>query len=122
MPSPLDSSRRGFFKTLGLTGAGILMAREVLFAKDKSADENDEPEPSKNLAAKGEVPRRQFGRHKDVAVSALALGGHTFATASTRGEAIRIVQEAIDNGITFMDNAWEYHDGKSEELMGEGAA
>jgi aryl-alcohol dehydrogenase-like predicted oxidoreductase len=34
-------------------------------------------------------------------------------------EAIRLVQEAIDAGITFLDNAWEYHDGRSEELMGK---
>jgi uncharacterized protein len=33
-------------------------------------------------------------------------------------EAIRLTQEAVDAGITFMDNAWEYHNGRSEELMG----
>jgi aryl-alcohol dehydrogenase-like predicted oxidoreductase len=37
-------------------------------------------------------------------------------------EAIRIVQEAVDSGMTFLDNAWEYHDGKSEELMGKALA
>jgi len=38
----------------------------------------------------------------------------------TKREAIRIVQEAFDKGITFMDNAWEYHDGLSEQIMGQG--
>lgn len=74
--------------------------------------------PSENLAPKGEVPRRKFGR-TDVVVSAMALGGFTFATAKTKSESIRIVHEAIDNGITFMDNAWDYNDGYSEKLMGE---
>jgi aryl-alcohol dehydrogenase-like predicted oxidoreductase len=38
--------------------------------------------------------------------------------AKSEREAARIVNEAIDAGVTFMDNAWEYHDGKSEEWMG----
>jgi aryl-alcohol dehydrogenase-like predicted oxidoreductase len=74
--------------------------------------------PPENLAARGEIPRRKFG-HTDVVVSALAVGGHTFATAKSKRESMQIVHEAIDNGITFMDNAWDYHDGRSEELMGE---
>ena len=74
--------------------------------------------PSENLAPKGEVPRRKFGT-TDVVVSAMALGGATFAHAPTKGESIRIVHEAVDNGITFMDNAWDYNEGRSERLMGE---
>ncbi|MFN0067719.1 MAG: aldo/keto reductase [Limisphaerales bacterium] len=77
----------------------------------------DQPPPD-NLAGTGEVPRRKFGR-TEVVVSALGLGGSTFAKAATKKEAIQIVQEAVDGGITFMDNAWEYNGGKSEELMGE---
>ena len=73
--------------------------------------------PPENMAAKGEVSRRRFGR-TDVVVSALGLGGATFAGAQTKKVALQIVHEAIDNGITFMDNAWDYHDGKSEEWMG----
>ena len=38
---------------------------------------------------------------------------------STEKEAIRIIHEAVDAGLTFMDNAWEYHDGKGEERMGK---
>ena len=49
----------------------------------------------------------------------MALGGHAFAQVKNEDEAIRIVHESVDGGITFMDNAWEYHDGKSEELMGK---
>ena len=74
--------------------------------------------PPENLAASGEVPQRKFGR-TELVVSAMALGGATIANAKTRSESIRIVQEAVDNGITFMDNAWDYHDGRSEKLMGE---
>jgi aryl-alcohol dehydrogenase-like predicted oxidoreductase len=66
----------------------------------------------------GEIPRRALGR-TGVEVSALALGGYHLGLAKTKREAIRIVHEALDAGVDFMDNAWEYHDGKSEEIMGE---
>jgi len=65
----------------------------------------------------GEIPRRAFGRTGEY-VSALGLGGYHLGLVGTEREAMRIVHEAIDAGITFMDNAWEYHDGKSEERMG----
>jgi aryl-alcohol dehydrogenase-like predicted oxidoreductase len=52
-------------------------------------------------------------------VSALGLGGHHIGQMSNQREAIRLVHAAIDAGITFMDNAWEYHGGRSEEVMGK---
>ena len=64
-----------------------------------------------------EIPRRKFGRH-DEYVSALALGGYHLGSVSTAREAMRIVHTAIDAGLTFMDNAWDYHDGESEKRMG----
>ena len=66
----------------------------------------------------GEIPRRPFGRH-DEQVSALGLGGYHIGSVGNEREAIRIVHAAIDAGITFLDNAWEYHDGKSEVRMGK---
>jgi uncharacterized protein len=67
----------------------------------------------------GEIPRRSFGR-TGVLVPAIALGGYHLGLVKTKREAVTIVQEAFDEGITFMDNAWEYHDGRSEEIMGQG--
>ena len=65
-----------------------------------------------------EVSQRPLGR-TGVSVSALALGGFHLGLVKSEREAVRIVHEAIDGGITFMDNAWEYHDGRSEQLMGK---
>jgi aryl-alcohol dehydrogenase-like predicted oxidoreductase len=65
-----------------------------------------------------EIPRRKLGRHDEL-VSALALGGFHVGKIGTEREAIRVVHAAIDAGITFLDNAWEYHDGKSEVRMGK---
>ena len=49
----------------------------------------------------------------------IGLGGYSLGSAPTLKEAIAIVHEAIDAGVNFLDNAWEYHDGKSEEWMGK---
>ncbi len=66
----------------------------------------------------GEIPRRPLGR-TGVEVSALALGGSHLAETKSERESIRIVHEAIDAGLNFMDNAWEYHEGRSEEVLGK---
>ena len=68
------------------------------------------------------IPLRLFGRHSDQTVSALGLGGYHLGTIESVREAVRVVQAAIDAGITFLDNAWEYHDGESEERMGRAIA
>ena len=62
------------------------------------------------------IPLRPFGRHKDVSISAMGLGGYHLGTLDSAREAIRIVHAAIDAGITFMDNAWEYNEHESEIL------
>jgi uncharacterized protein len=66
------------------------------------------------------IPMRPFGRHTDVTISALGLGGHHLGGAADLNTAIRIVHAAIDGGITFFDNCWEYHLGKAENWMGMG--
>jgi uncharacterized protein len=67
----------------------------------------------------GAIPMRNFGRH-DVKVSALGFGGHHIGDAPDVQTAVRIIQEAVDSGITFFDNCWEYHRGKTEDWMGLG--
>ena len=74
-----------------------------------------------NAVVKGEIPRRPLGR-TGVHVSALGLGGSHLAETKSERESIRIVHEAMGAGLTFMDNAWEYHEGKSEEVMGKALA
>jgi aryl-alcohol dehydrogenase-like predicted oxidoreductase len=64
------------------------------------------------------IPRRTLGK-TGIQVSALGLGGFHIGKPSADAEAIRIIHAAIDAGISFMDNAWEYHEGLSEERMGQ---
>jgi aryl-alcohol dehydrogenase-like predicted oxidoreductase len=68
------------------------------------------------------IPQRPFGRHAGVTVSALGLGGYHLGQIQSARESVRIVHAAIDAGITFMDNAWEYNEHESEIRMGRAIA
>ena len=65
------------------------------------------------------IPLREFGRH-DVKISAIGFGGHHLGDAPDERTAVRLVRQAVDGGITFFDNCWEYHRGKTEDWMGAG--
>jgi aryl-alcohol dehydrogenase-like predicted oxidoreductase len=66
----------------------------------------------------GGVPHRPLGK-TGVEVSALGIGGYHLGAAKDQTEATRIIREAMDHGVNFFDNAWEYHKGLSEERLGE---
>jgi aryl-alcohol dehydrogenase-like predicted oxidoreductase len=66
------------------------------------------------------VPQRTLAPGVDV--SALGFGGFHLGAIDDEGEAIRLLHAAVDGGITFMDNAWEYNDHRSEERMGKALA
>ncbi len=68
-------------------------------------------------AASAEIPRRPLGRTGEL-VSAIGIGGFHLSKPSEK-EAITIVRAGIDGGITFIDNCWDYAEGKSEERAGK---
>src|ERR1022692_1772242 len=105
-----STDHRRFLKNLGVVGAAIA-TKEV--SSTPAFGLEDHPPVSS-----GSVPRRTFGR-TGAQVSILGVGGSTLADAKTEAVAIRIIQEAMDAGVNFMDNAWEYHDGRSEKWMGK---
>lgn len=96
--------RREFLQTAGVLGTTAALAGL--------------PGLAVSDAGPGQVPRKAFGKTGEK-VSAIGLGGYAIGAAPSKNEAIRIIHEALDTGVTFLDNAWEYHDGKSEEWMGE---
>ena len=51
-------------------------------------------------------------------VSILGVGGYHLGTVGIQNDVNNIVAKALDHGINFFDNAWEYHQGLSEELVG----
>jgi uncharacterized protein len=64
-----------------------------------------------------QIPRRSFGK-SGVEVSALGMGGHHLGSAKDRKTAEAIVARAIDGGVTFFDNCWEYDRGQAEDWLG----
>ena len=52
-------------------------------------------------------------------VSAVGVGGFHLGESIDEALAMRIVRAALDEGITFLDNSWDYNDGQSEERMGK---
>jgi len=67
---------------------------------------------------KSEVPRRTLGRTGEK-VSMVGLGGYHIGSQSDEQESIRIIRTALDSGINFLDNCWDYNGGQSEVRMGK---
>ena len=52
-------------------------------------------------------------------ICAFGLGGHHIGVVKEEQDSIKLIRSAIDRGLTFMDNCWDYHNGKSEVWMGK---
>ena len=65
-----------------------------------------------------DIPTRPLGA-TGVQVSMLGLGGHHAGRGRDDDKSVRLIRKAIDLGVTFLDNAWEYHNGRAEEVMGK---
>ncbi len=68
--------------------------------------------------ATGTLPMRKLGRTGEK-ISAIGLGGHHIGLQDSEQESIDIIRKAVDGGITFMDNCWDYNKGASETRMGK---
>ncbi len=64
------------------------------------------------------VPRRPLGK-TGIQISALGVGGFHLGSTKDQKEANELVAQALDAGINFFDNAWDYHKGESELRLGE---
>ena len=80
-----------------------------------SAGTSNETEGNSN--SEGQMQYRILG-HTGEKVSIVGLGGYHMAVTKDPNESTRIVRTAIDGGINFMDNCWDYHEGESERRMG----
>ncbi len=76
--------------------------------------------PSELLAESGqnEIPRRALGKTGEK-VSMVGLGGSHIGQQKDESDSIRIIRTALDSGMNFLDNCWDYHDGQSEIRMGK---
>lgn len=114
--------RRNFLKMMTVA-AGAPMAATALpeaWSPMATADQPPLPIPKDRPpdTIRGEMRYRPLGRTGDQ-VSVIGLGGHHIGRQKDDQESITIIRTAIDHGITFMDNCWDYHDGGSEVRMGK---
>ena len=98
-----DITRREFLDNSVKTGLGVALAATMFNQAD--------------TASNAEIPQRTLGK-TGVDVSALCLGGWHIGDVGDKREAIKIMHAAVNHGVTFFDNSWDYHDGGSEEIMG----
>jgi predicted aldo/keto reductase-like oxidoreductase len=102
----MSENRREFLHTSLAAGAALGLSGALEGAED---------------ADKKGLPTRPLGKTGE-RVSFLCLGGWHIGAVKDRKEAIKIMHAALDGGMTFFDNAWDYHDGGSEEVMGSALA
>ena len=86
--------------------AGSLLANTSAHASGAAAD------------ARNGIPYRTLGNTGEK-VSSIGLGGYHIGMQSDEQESIRIIRTALDEGINFLDNCWDYNGGASEVRMGK---
>jgi aryl-alcohol dehydrogenase-like predicted oxidoreductase len=103
--------RRDFLKTAGVAAGGAFVV----------PSRGAQSTASTTSAGRTESPSmiyRELGRTGE-RVSAIGLGGYHLGKQQNPDESIRLIRAAVDRGITFMDNCWDYNGGISEVRMGQ---
>jgi aryl-alcohol dehydrogenase-like predicted oxidoreductase len=104
--------RRDFLKSA--TAAGVAAA----VTSQPAAGQTAQPITSGPRPQAPGMPYRELGKTGEV-VSAIGMGGYHIGMQKEAAESIQLIHSAIDAGITFMDNSWDYNDGISEVRMGQ---
>src|SRR5580700_7345362 len=112
--------RRDFLKSVSI-GTGLAAAAPNLLPV-RNAEARAEDTPDKKVGpeetVRGEMRYRTLGRTGE-RVSLIGLGGYHIGVQRDEADSIKIIRTAIDRGITFLDNSWDYHMGGSEVRMGK---
>jgi predicted aldo/keto reductase-like oxidoreductase len=104
-------------QVLELIGSGLVAGA----CADKKATERSAKAPTEEEMTPAEgsaMPKRVLGRTGEE-VSLIGLGGYHIGTQSDEAESIAIIRRAMDSGVTFLDNCWDYNGGQSEIRMGK---
>ena len=130
----MDPSRRSFLKTSAVA-AGLTAVPALLRAGSPETDTSTKAEAVNTLISapgdlpllngsmageqrKGDMMYRPLGSTGEM-VSFVGMGGFHLGKIATEEETIKLVRSAIDRGITFMDNSWDYNLGTSELRAGK---
>lgn len=101
--------RREFLQAALVAGVPITYASRMALAATDPATEG---------MPQGEMQYRTLGRTGEK-VSCIGVGGFHIGVPEDENEGIKIIRTAIDHGVNFMDNCWDYHNGGSEIRMGK---
>src|SRR4051812_1223458 len=116
----MPSSRRKFLKqSSAFAAAGITASHSLAATEDKPSATTTRSATfeTPNSTRRGDMLYRKLGSTGQE-VSLIGIGGSHIGQQKEASESIRIIRTAIDGGITFLDNSWDYHDGESERRMG----
>jgi predicted aldo/keto reductase-like oxidoreductase len=127
--------RREFLSTAAIAAAalGAQRVKAAPQTEERSGEMLTTQSSSKEAAAriprvtnagtlKGEMLYRELGA-TGVQVSLIGMGGAHLGLATVgEDDAIRLVHEGLDRGINFLDNSWDYNEGRSEERVGKALA
>src|SRR5512134_1169302 len=118
----IDLTRRNFLRaSIAGTIVGPLAAlnwrplETVSLATSKGHDLGFAP---RTVAVVNGMPYRYLGK-TGAKVSLLGVGGWHIGAISSEQEAVAVIRTALDEGVNFLDNSWDYHRGRSEERMGQ---
>jgi aryl-alcohol dehydrogenase-like predicted oxidoreductase len=109
----IDTGRRRFLQS-GLVAASAIVAEPLVRT---TALVQLAPLEMTETGADN-IPRKPLGKTGEK-VSIIGLGGYHLGTMESLESVVRLVHEALDAGVNFCDNAWEYNEGKSEEWLGQ---
>jgi predicted aldo/keto reductase-like oxidoreductase len=109
-------SRRSFLK--GAASAGILVSGVSAAGAKPSTEPQADDLPHPKQTKRGEMLYRQLGKTGQE-VSVIGMGGFHIGKIPQEEDSISLIRSAIDRGITFLDNCWDYNNGKSEARMGK---
>src|ERR1700691_49731 len=101
--------RRDFLRTATVAAAGSVASASA---------QSTQPSPTTQRPESANMIYRELGRTGE-RVSAIGMGGYHIGKQHDPDESIRLLRTAIDRGITFLDNCWDYNDGISEVRMGQ---
>ena len=105
--------RRDFIKSAAAAVTGVATSGAVGRAQSSAHARNPVSRPMSP-----DMEYRDLGRTGEQ-VSVIGLGGYHLGKQADPAESVRLIRSAIDRGITFMDNCWDYNDGISEVRMGQ---
>jgi len=114
----MSTTRRDFLVTTAALAGAAVLARVAWGQAVAEPTLWDIPElKTPESTREGDMLYRKLGKTGEK-VSLLGLGGYHFGSIATEEEGTKLLRRAVDAGVTFMDNCWDYLNGRAEERMG----